>query len=196
MLAFFSFIFEAAIVWSNFFSFCLNEASLLSGDDITYEVLEKTVKSLQGRYAEQYCLCNRQYCLCNRQCWYLKWINALSIRIFGVSLLLKLPLEYFVLHSVGFHGSLGSIGLFISWGVMQIIISGDLEVIFDSTLVPLVFLSLLSEKRHMETLEQGSWKMNFDFPSSSTLGLLLFSLSCLVSGVPQGACICSFSLFI
>lgn len=121
-----------------FFFFFLNEAFLISRDDDIYKVLRKTVKSFNS-------LCVYQYFLSNIQFWYSKWINALTIKIFRVSLPLKLPLEHFVLHSISFHGSWGSIGLLVSWSNANYIF-GDLGVISDSTLESLVVFFLVSEK--------------------------------------------------
>ena len=76
-------------------------------------------------------------------------------------------------------------------------ISGDLEVIFDSILVSLVFLFFLSEKRHTEALEHGSWKIYLDFPSVTGFDFLLLSLRCLQSLEDhREAFICPFFFFI
>lgn len=86
--------------------------------------------------------------------------------------------------------------LFASWGNVNYI-SGDLEVIFDSILISLVFLFFLSEKRCTETLERGSWKMYLDFPSITGFDFLLLSLGGLQSlENHKEAFICSFSFFI
>ena len=76
-------------------------------------------------------------------------------------------------------------------------VSGDLEEIFDSIVVSLVFLFLQSEKRHTEALEQTSWEMDLDFPSFTGFDLLLLSLRHLQSlENHKGALICSFSFVI
>ena len=76
-------------------------------------------------------------------------------------------------------------------------VSGDLEVIFVSIVVSLVFLFLLSEKRHTEALEQASWEMDLNFPLFTGFELVLLSLRSLQSlENHKGALICSFSFLI
>lgn len=152
---FYWFPFAAAVVWGNFFSLSLkNVAPLISMGDNLLSTL-KDGKEPQGP------LCLTILPLQQRILIF-KMNQCMNVKNLWVSLLLKLPSEHFLSYLWIFHRGSGCIWLFTSWGNVNYI-SRDLEVIFDSILVSLVFLFLCLRKDTLKHWNKplGKWILIF-----------------------------------